>query len=182
MKKHRGTCSILLLFVSVLFVGMGVTIPLLWQASSASYQEIVQLSADMALHHLSLDGSSLHGINNNHNRMLRALLGPDGATVANDTATLTRPSLPKVNTSTTNIRRIHHLGERNSGTNFMNQFLHKAFPQYRPFASEIPVLGYKHMVSRSWCAFPRSCCLVLFLLNLTARIGLLLDSFYIMNS
>ena len=53
------------------------------------------------------------------------------------------------------VRRIHLLGERNSGTNFLNEALVAAFPGYgagkdmQHFQGGIPVFEYKHMVRKS---------------------------------
>jgi hypothetical protein len=52
------------------------------------------------------------------------------------------------------VRRIHLLGERNSGTNFLNEALVAAFPGYgagkdkQYFQGGIPVFEYKHMVRK----------------------------------
>ena len=50
------------------------------------------------------------------------------------------------------VRSIYLLGERNSGTNFIEQTLFQAFPQYAtsnhsryPYSFQVPVLGYKHI-------------------------------------
>ena len=57
-------------------------------------------------------------------------------------------------TKPSQVKRIHLLGERNSGTNFLNEALVNAFRGYgrgrksQHFQGEIPVLGYKHMVRR----------------------------------
>jgi len=58
------------------------------------------------------------------------------------------------------LKRINLLGERNSGTNFLNEALLQAFPTYargvQAFQNEIPVLDYKHMVSACVAAIQRA--------------------------
>lgn len=54
------------------------------------------------------------------------------------------------NNNSSNITRIYLLGERNTGTKFMEQLLGRNFPSlkgYNGFSQDIPVVGYKHMVS-----------------------------------
>jgi hypothetical protein len=68
-------------------------------------------------------------------------------------------TLSDFNRTMQRIRRIYLLGERNSGTNYIERILLNAFPENRrpfvprdnkkfPFASHIPVFKFKHMMNR----------------------------------
>jgi hypothetical protein len=67
-------------------------------------------------------------------------------------------TLAELNQTILPVRRIYMLGERNSGTNYIEGVLLNAFPRYRrpfvanqkrfPFASHIPVFRFKHMTNR----------------------------------
>ena len=77
------------------------------------------------------------------------------ATQAVTTATTTTTTTVAPQSTVDKVRRIHLLGERNSGTNFLNEALVAAFPGYgagkdkQYFQGGIPVFEYKHMVRKS---------------------------------